>query len=960
MSESDAFADKTSLICLKNSIIIYIMTLKMTVMLLSSRYRREIKDSKKRRSEMKKRFRERAIAMMVAALIAASPVSGAVFAADEVAVQEQSKPAVSEEIAAEKQEVSNNEAPAEKKVEAPVENKVEAHVENKVDAPAENKAEAPAENTSEGSAEPQAEENSAAGSDNKGSGIEQPEMPEVSGYEDNDKIEDYNRKVDEYNKAAESYNASVDSEYEAAVEETGRRNAEIDAHNESELQRVREAEEKNAKALKDAEEINAGIDEENAAEEAAVNEHNAREDELVRTSEEAKAAAEAENEEITAHNAAVDQYKTDKEKYDADYAQYQADLVMEQKIKALGYASVEQYNELINTHYNEPARASVEKNASAKKVSVSDTYRITEAEEKSGIMIKVHIEHNFEGTDISYVDDFEIDRNDIITLNSIPAVGDATQPGYCCCYYNTDDSHTMGYWSLGWSELMENARYVNSNWNHGNEYEISYKDGANHINDIEDIYMAYNYMWMPQRVYKTYNTPVEPEKPTDPGEKKELKDIPEIYTPEYRQFVQKEHVQAELEEIPEANILENIIAPVKKDYISLLAHMALFEVPVPETPAVTEEPKDEEPEVPAVIEEPKDEEPEVPAVIEEPKNEEPEAPAVIEEPKDEEPEVPAVIEEPKDEEPEAPAIIEEPAIVEEIIESGIPAVPAIVEEPAAEEPEVPAIIEEPKAEEPEVPVAIEEIIESVVPAVPAIVEEPAAEEPEAPAAIEEPKAEEPEAPAVIEEPKAEEPEVPVAIEEIIESVVPAVPAIVEEPAAEEPAVPAAANRTKAVRTADADADEAAVTAAPAPATAEIENTPAPMASPAAVIEDEDVPLAEGSAWALINLILTLVTGLVSAILLVGYFGRKDDEEDEENDEDNTKRKGVARLASIVPAVGSIIAFIITEDMTNPMALTDRWTILMAVILLVQAVIAILAKKSVEDDSDEAEAQAVSI
>ena len=897
MSESDAFADKTSLICLKNSIIIYIMTLKMTVMLLSSRYRREIKDSKKRRSEMKKRFRERAIAMMVAALIAASPVSGAVFAADEVAVQEQSKPAVSEEIAAEKQEVSNNEAPsekkveapAEKKVEAPVENKVEAHVENKVDAPAENKAEAPAENTSEGSAEPQAEENSAAGSDNKGSGIEQPEMPEVSGYEDNDKIEDYNRKVDEYNKAAESYNASVDSEYEAAVEETGRRNAEIDAHNESELQRVREAEEKNAKALKDAEEINAGIDEENAAEEAAVNEHNAREDELVRTSEEAKAAAEAENEEITAHNAAVDQYKTDKEKYDADYAQYQADLVMEQKIKALGYASVEQYNELINTHYNEPARASVEKNASAKKVSVSDTYRITEAEEKSGIMIKVHIEHNFEGTDISYVDDFEIDRNDIITLNSIPAVGDATQPGYCCCYYNTDDSHTMGYWSLGWSELMENARYVNSNWNHGNEYEISYKDGANHINDIEDIYMAYNYMWMPQRVYKTYNTPVEPEKPTDPGEKKELKDIPEIYTPEYRQFVQKEHVQAELEEIPEANILENIIAPVKKDYISLLAHMALFEVPVPETPAVTEEPKDEEPEVPAVIEEPKDEEPEVPAVIEEP----------------------------KDEEPEAPAIIEEPAIVEEIIESGIPAVPAIVEEPAAEEPE-------------------------------------------APAAIEEPKAEEPEAPAVIEEPKAEEPEVPVAIEEIIESVVPAVPAIVEEPAAEEPAVPAAANRTKAVRTADADADEAAVTAAPAPATAEIENTPAPMASPAAVIEDEDVPLAEGSAWALINLILTLVTGLVSAILLVGYFGRKDDEEDEENDEDNTKRKGVARLASIVPAVGSIIAFIITEDMTNPMALTDRWTILMAVILLVQAVIAILAKKSVEDDSDEAEAQAVSI
>ena len=40
---SDVFADKTSLIRLKNSIRMYIMTLKMTVVLLSSRYRREIK-----------------------------------------------------------------------------------------------------------------------------------------------------------------------------------------------------------------------------------------------------------------------------------------------------------------------------------------------------------------------------------------------------------------------------------------------------------------------------------------------------------------------------------------------------------------------------------------------------------------------------------------------------------------------------------------------------------------------------------------------------------------------------------------------------------------------------------------------------------------------------------------------------------------------------------------------------
>jgi hypothetical protein len=90
---------------------------------------------------------------------------------------------------------------------------------------------------------------------------------------------------------------------------------------------------------------------------------------------------------------------------------------MEQKILAAGYASVQQYNDRINKAYNDPARASVEKNASAKKVSAKDTYSVEEAAVKSGEKVKVHIAHIFEGTDISYVEDFEIDRNDVITIN---------------------------------------------------------------------------------------------------------------------------------------------------------------------------------------------------------------------------------------------------------------------------------------------------------------------------------------------------------------------------------------------------------------------------------------------------------------------------------------------------------------------------------------------------------------
>ena len=88
---------------------------------------------------------------------------------------------------------------------------------------------------------------------------DQPEKPVAESYMDNKKIEEYNKQVDDYNESAKAYNESVDKEYEAAVAETDEKNAEIDRHNEAELERVKAAEEKNAQAVKDAEEANTKI-----------------------------------------------------------------------------------------------------------------------------------------------------------------------------------------------------------------------------------------------------------------------------------------------------------------------------------------------------------------------------------------------------------------------------------------------------------------------------------------------------------------------------------------------------------------------------------------------------------------------------------------------------------------------------------------------------------------------------
>ncbi|MBE6027835.1 MAG: hypothetical protein E7227_04405 [Clostridiales bacterium] len=186
---------------------------------------------------------------------------------------------------------------------------------------------------------------------------------------------------------------------------------------------------------------------------------------------------------------------------------------------------------------------------------------------------------------------------------------------------------------------------------------------------------------------------------------------------------------------------------------------------------------------------------------------------------------------------------------------------------------------------------------------------------------------------------------------------PAAPVKPGTPAA--PATPSAPETTYSV--------SAGTTATTAPAAANnepeavslIENTPAPTAD-SVNIEDGDTPLAVEQTWALLNLIMTIVTGIISAVLLAGWFGKKEEDDEEENEDENeeTRRKGFVRLSSILPAAGAIVAFILTENMNNPMAFTDRWTILMAVILLIQGVVALLAKKESKEEEDEEATEAI--
>ncbi len=135
-----------------------------------------------------------------------------------------------------------------------------------------------------------------------------------------------------------------------------------------------------------------------------------------------------------------------------------------------------------------------------------------------------------------------------------------------------------------------------------------------------------------------------------------------------------------------------------------------------------------------------------------------------------------------------------------------------------------------------------------------------------------------------------------------------------------------------------------VAAAAAPTAAiEIADATAPLAS---VNEDdaqiqignENVPLsASVGEWSLVNLILSIVTAIISLVLMISYFKKE-----------NHK---MPKLISLPIAALSIIMFILTQDTSLKMALVDEWTLTMAAVLIAQLALTLFIHKKNKDDEE---------
>ena len=86
-------------------------------------------------------------------------------------------------------------------------------------------------------------------------------------------------------------------------------------------------------------------------------------------------------------------------------------------------------------------------------------------------------------------------------------------------------------------------------------------------------------------------------------------------------------------------------------------------------------------------------------------------------------------------------------------------------------------------------------------------------------------------------------------------------------------------------------------------------------------------------------------------------GEENEETGEVEPDEVYKRKRIGRIISIIPAVGAIVLFILTQDLTQPMIFFDNWSLAFAIIAIVNIVLAIVTRKKTDDDEDDEQQQA---
>ena len=177
-------------------------------------------------------------------------------------------------------------------------------------------------------------------------------------------------------------------------------------------------------------------------------------------------------------------------------------------------------------------------------------------------------------------------------------------------------------------------------------------------------------------------------------------------------------------------------------------------------------------------------------------------------------------------------------------------------------------------------------------------------------------------------------------------------------------VPAPVNPTPAP-TPTAEPSKSDVT--PSEVILEEDDTVEPSADTETINDDDVTPENAGKkkSWALINLICAVASMLLGIFLL---FSKKEKEDEDDSNQDNVQmtssedeetnsqvRHSRWKVVAVIDAIISIVLFILTENITLPMVLVDKWTLLMFALTCVNVVSLILGRRFHEEDQEEEQA-----
>lgn len=128
------------------------------------------------------------------------------------------------------------------------------------------------------------------------------------------------------------------------------------------------------------------------------------------------------------------------------------------------------------------------------------------------------------------------------------------------------------------------------------------------------------------------------------------------------------------------------------------------------------------------------------------------------------------------------------------------------------------------------------------------------------------------------------------------------------------------------------------------------------------IQEDEVPLANIekedpiSYWALLNLLLTIYIAIQTIILLILYFIKNKKKQNNVDTQTISQRVFTKRIVSIFLTITAVIMFILTEDMSLPITIVDKYTIIMALLACIEILITIFwkRKETVEELNPEGE------